>query len=80
MPHFKIATFMTCYIGIVVYLVNIVGWKLIHRTRRVRAAEMDLVTNRREFEQVEEEFLARESQRKSFTHRIGLGKLRLRKS
>lgn len=44
---------MTCYIGIAVYLVNIIGWKLLKRTRRVKALEMDLVTGRREFEEME---------------------------
>ena len=44
---------MTCYIGIAVYLVNITAWKLLKRTRRVKALEMDLVTGRREFEEVE---------------------------
>ncbi|ROV96212.1 hypothetical protein VSDG_04990 [Cytospora chrysosperma] len=53
MPKFKIATFMTCYIGIAVYLVNIIGWKLYKGTRRVKALEMDLVTGRREFEEME---------------------------
>lgn len=46
---------MTTYIGIAVYLVNLVGWKLIFRTRRRRASEVDLVTDRRMFEEVEEE-------------------------
>ncbi|KAF4552532.1 Amino acid permease-like protein 33 [Elsinoe fawcettii] len=53
-PRFNIATFMTCYIGIAIYLVNIVGWKLVHRTKRIKALEMDLETNRRLFEEIEE--------------------------
>lgn len=54
MPKFDPATFVTCYIGIAVYLINIFGWKFIKRTKRVKANEMDLVTGRREFEVVEE--------------------------
>lgn len=76
MPKFKIATFMTCYIGIAVYLVNIATWKLIRRSRRVRAAEMDLVTNRREFELVEAEFRAQAKQQESLVERLGLHQLR----
>lgn len=55
MPKFRIATFMTCYIGIAIYLVNILGWKLILRTERVKAGKMDLETDRRRFEQLEVE-------------------------
>lgn len=67
---------MTCYVGIIVYLVNIAAWKLIYRTRRVRATEMDLVTNRREFEQVEEDFRTQERQKPGFLERFGIQKLR----
>lgn len=47
-PHFQVDKFMTSYIGIVVYLVNIAWWKIVKKTRRVRPAEMDLVTGRRD--------------------------------
>ncbi|KAJ4309154.1 hypothetical protein N0V94_009054 [Neodidymelliopsis sp. IMI 364377] len=55
MPKFRLSTFMTCYIGIAVYLVNIVGWKLIHRTKRVKPKTMDLETDRKRFEEMEQE-------------------------
>lgn len=44
---------MTCYIGIAVYVVNIVAWKTIHGTKRVTPRAMDLDTDRRHFEEVE---------------------------
>ena len=53
-PHFKIADFITCYIGIIVYVGNIFCWKIFKRTRRVKAGDMDLTTGRREFQEVEE--------------------------
>ncbi|PYH95057.1 hypothetical protein BO71DRAFT_483244 [Aspergillus ellipticus CBS 707.79] len=49
-PHFQVADFLTCYIEIVVYLGNIIGWKLFKGSRRVKAKEMDLMTGRQEFE------------------------------
>ncbi|KAH0036325.1 dicarboxylic amino acid permease, partial [Aureobasidium melanogenum] len=32
---FQLSTFMTCYIGILVYLLNVLAWKILHGTRRV---------------------------------------------
>ncbi|KAK4638874.1 hypothetical protein QC761_703760 [Podospora bellae-mahoneyi] len=46
-PQFQIDKFMTSYIGIVVYLVNILVWKWLKKTKRVRPEEMDLLTGRR---------------------------------
>lgn len=48
-PKFKLAQFITSYIGIVVYVINILVWKFWKRTRRVRADEMDLHTGRRDY-------------------------------
>lgn len=39
---------MTSYIGIVLYLLNIFGWKVWHRTKKVDPKEMDLATGRLE--------------------------------
>lgn len=47
-PRFQIDKFMTSYIGIVVYLVNILWWKLYKKTKRVLPQDVDLVTGRRE--------------------------------
>ncbi|KAF5011274.1 hypothetical protein FDECE_2574 [Fusarium decemcellulare] len=46
MPHFKASTFITSYIGVVVYLGNIMFYKLWRRTKRVALEEMDLSTGR----------------------------------
>ncbi|THW56463.1 dicarboxylic amino acid permease [Aureobasidium pullulans] len=40
-PKFQLSTFMTCYIGIVVYLVNIFAWKLIRKTKRVQPGSVE---------------------------------------
>lgn len=55
MPNFTVATFVTSYIGVVVYLVNIFSWKVCKGTKRIRGEEMDLVTGRRQHEEVETE-------------------------
>ena len=47
-PKFAIDKFMTSYIGVPVYVINILWWKFLKRTRRVRPEEMDLTTGRRE--------------------------------
>ncbi len=44
---FQVDKFVTSYIGVPVYLFNILWWKLFKRTRRVRPEEADLVTGRR---------------------------------
>jgi len=47
-PRFQIDKFMTSYIGIVVYLFNILWWKFYKKTKRVLPQDADLVTGRRE--------------------------------
>ncbi|KAK0630978.1 amino acid permease/ SLC12A domain-containing protein [Bombardia bombarda] len=46
-PTFKVDKFITSYIGIVVYVVNIFWWKVYKGTKRVRPEDADLVTGRR---------------------------------
>lgn len=41
-PRFKADVFVTSYIGVVVYLANIVWWKCFKGTKRVQANAMDL--------------------------------------
>jgi len=79
MPSFKPATFVTCYIGIAIYIINITGWKVLKGTRRVKAHEMDLVTGRREFEEMEEMARVNESGKEKFSGKVA-NFLRLRKS
>ncbi|KAK7219885.1 hypothetical protein V2G26_007888 [Clonostachys chloroleuca] len=52
---FKLDKFITSYLGIVLYLVNILLFKVWKRTKRIRSAEMDLVSGRRMYEEEEEE-------------------------
>lgn len=39
---------MTSYIGIAIYLVNILSYKMYAKTKKVQLSTMDLVTNRLE--------------------------------
>ncbi|RSL83095.1 hypothetical protein CEP51_004720 [Fusarium floridanum] len=53
---FKLAKFITSYLGIVVYLLNIFAFKVWRRTSRVKALDMDLVQGQRLYdEDVQEE-------------------------
>ncbi|KAH7153367.1 amino acid permease/ SLC12A domain-containing protein [Dactylonectria macrodidyma] len=47
-PKFKVSTFVTSYIGIVIYLLNIFGYKFWAKTKRVSLSQMDLTTDRLE--------------------------------
>ncbi|RMJ09862.1 hypothetical protein CDV36_010504 [Fusarium kuroshium] len=49
-PKFDVAKFMTSYIGIILYVLNIFWWKLWHGTKRVGLKEMDLSTGRLEYD------------------------------
>lgn len=46
-PHFQVDKFLTSYIGIPVYVLNVLWWKVIKKTKRVKPEEMDLITGRR---------------------------------
>lgn len=48
MPTFQVDKFITSYIGIPIYLLNIAFWKIKNKTKMVKPEEMDLVTGRRE--------------------------------
>ncbi|KAG6364721.1 hypothetical protein INS49_006325 [Diaporthe citri] len=45
---FKIDKFLTSYIGIPVYVLNVFWWKIFKKTKKVRPEEMDLQTGRRD--------------------------------
>jgi yeast amino acid transporter len=47
LPSFQVDKFLTSYIGIPVYIINVLWWKIFKRTKRVRPEEMDLVSGRR---------------------------------
>ena len=46
-PHFQVDKFLTSYIGIPVYIINVFWWKFFKKTKRVKPEEVDLVTGRR---------------------------------
>lgn len=46
-PHFQVDKFLTSYIGIPVYIINVLWWKFFKKTKRVKPEEVDLVTGRR---------------------------------
>jgi amino acid transporter len=46
-PYFQVDKFLTAYIGIPVYIINVLWWKFVKKTKRVRPEEADLVTGRR---------------------------------
>ncbi|KAF4876505.1 putative amino-acid permease [Colletotrichum siamense] len=47
-PKFTVSTFMTSYIGIAIYVVNIISYKLYAKSQRVGLGTMDLHSNRLE--------------------------------
>ncbi|KAJ4303916.1 hypothetical protein N0V88_001516 [Collariella sp. IMI 366227] len=46
-PRFQVDKFITSYIGIPVFIINVLWWKIFKKTKRVRPEEMDLQTGRR---------------------------------
>ncbi|KAM5352920.1 hypothetical protein ACJ41O_005642 [Fusarium nematophilum] len=52
-PHFKPEVFVLKYIGSVLFVGNIVWWKMFKGTKRLAPTSVDLVTGRREFEEME---------------------------
>jgi amino acid transporter len=46
-PRFQVDKFLTSYIGIPVYVGNVLWWKWLKGTKRVRPEDVDLVTGRR---------------------------------
>jgi yeast amino acid transporter len=53
LPSFHVDKLILKYIGTVLFLGNIALWKIWKKTRRVKAGEVDMVTGRREFEEME---------------------------
>ncbi|KAM0326286.1 hypothetical protein ACHAQA_006884 [Verticillium albo-atrum] len=52
-PHFKPTTFVLKYLGIVIFIINVLLWKLWKKTKRVKPSETDLTTGRREYHEAE---------------------------
>ncbi|EXJ81570.1 hypothetical protein A1O1_07634 [Capronia coronata CBS 617.96] len=72
-PHFDATTFVLQYLGIVLFVGNVILWKIYKRTRRVRARDLDLVTGRQEIDAVEIEL---EEEKKGFVLKRMLEKVR----
>ncbi|CAO1630068.1 unnamed protein product [Sympodiomycopsis kandeliae] len=54
-PKFDHKSFITQYIGIPIFVLLYVGWKIYYKTKFIRASEMDLVTGARELTDVDDE-------------------------
>ncbi|PNP60718.1 hypothetical protein FNYG_14544 [Fusarium nygamai] len=52
-PHFKVDTFVLKYLGTVIFIINITWWKVVHKTKFIPVAEIDLTTGRRQWEEAE---------------------------
>ncbi|VUC38209.1 unnamed protein product [Clonostachys rosea] len=52
-PTFKVDQFILKYLGTVIFVGNVVAWKLVKKTKMHRPEEVDLVTGRRQFEEIE---------------------------
>ncbi|TKY89843.1 hypothetical protein EX895_001140 [Sporisorium graminicola] len=51
---FNWRTFITNYIGLPIFFLILIGWKLWHRTKFLKPTEVDLVTDVREFDEQDE--------------------------
>lgn len=63
-PKFDTSTFITTYLGIPLYIIMFVGYKLIMKTERVRPETADLYGGKARIDAEEAEFLAAERERK----------------
>lgn len=45
---FQVDKFVTSYIGIPIYVLNVLWWKIFKKTKRIQPSEMDLATGRRD--------------------------------
>lgn len=53
-PHFKASTFILKYLGIIIFVLNVVWWKIMKGTEKIQSSRVDLSTGRREFERHED--------------------------
>ncbi|KAI9164138.1 Aspartate aminotransferase [Paramyrothecium foliicola] len=75
-PHFKPDTFILKYLGTILFLLNVVFWKIFKKTKRIKATEVDLITGRRQFEEMES---TGDEQWKESWWKAAVGKLKHRK-
>ena len=55
---FSASNFVTGYLGIPLYLILLVGWKVMKRTKPVNPEEADFFTGKESIDEEEKEFLA----------------------
>jgi amino acid transporter len=79
---FDTSTFVTTYLGIPLYIIMVVGYKVIMKSERVRPETADLYTGKARIDREEAEFLAAEAARKGMPetklekiYRLTLGNL-----
>ncbi|KAG9251636.1 dicarboxylic amino acid permease [Emericellopsis atlantica] len=53
MGHFQVDVFVLKYLGVALFMLNTVGWKVWKKTRMVKPDQTDLITGRREFQETE---------------------------
>lgn len=58
-PNFDYKTFITGYLGIPLYLIMILGYKVIMKSKRRRAEDVDLFSGKDEIDREEREFVAK---------------------
>ncbi|PVH17115.1 uncharacterized protein CXQ87_004676 [Candidozyma duobushaemuli] len=68
---FDYETFITGYIMLPVFIVLFLGWKFWHKTRFVRASEIDLTSFKEAFDIQEEKFLAQDEEDKAARRAAG---------
>ncbi|EHY59461.1 amino acid transporter [Exophiala dermatitidis] len=61
--NFDYKNFLTGYLGVVIYIVLTLGWKIWNKTKYVRSSEADIWTGKAEVDQDEAEFLAQQAAR-----------------
>ncbi|EPQ27447.1 uncharacterized protein PFL1_04985 [Pseudozyma flocculosa PF-1] len=76
---FKVNDFITNYIGIPVFFILIVGWKLWHKTKVWKPEEVDLVSGAKEFDEADEQFWKQDEEKRaamfkeaSFKQKVGM--------
>ncbi|KAL6719457.1 amino acid transporter [Lecanora helva] len=64
-PTFDYKNFITGYLGIPLYLMMIVGYKVVMKSKRKKASEVDLFTGKEAIDREEEDFVARKVERRA---------------
>jgi len=69
---FNVANFLTSYIGLPVFVVLYLGYKIFYRTRKIPSDKVDLVTGLQAIDEAEQRFLLEEKAKgpQSFVGRL----------